>query len=221
MCSVALVVTPPKLVIFDCDSTLSAIEGIDELARLRGPALFAQVEAQTTAAMEGKIPVEEVFGRRLALIRPHRTEAQQIGQLYIEHIEPTARATIAALKATGWTPLILSGGFTPIIAPLAAYLGITQIEAVDLYFRSDGSYAGYDEKFPSTRSGGKPIRIAALRQALQPSRMVMVGDGVSDLETKPVVDLFVGFGRYTVRERVRAEAHAFIKSLAELPALLA
>ncbi|MEY4925035.1 MAG: Phosphoserine phosphatase, partial [Verrucomicrobiota bacterium] len=58
MCSVALVVTPPKLVIFDCDSTLSAIEGIDELARLRGPALFAQVEAQTTAAMEGKIPVE-------------------------------------------------------------------------------------------------------------------------------------------------------------------
>ncbi len=48
----------------------------------------------------------------------------------------------------------------------------------------------------------------------------MVGDGVSDLETKPVVDLFVGFGRYTVRERVRAEADAFIKSLAELPALL-
>jgi len=220
VCSVALVVTPPKLVIFDCDSTLSAIEGIDELARLRGPALFAQVEAQTTAAMEGKIPVEEVFGRRLALIRPHRTEVQQIGQLYIEQIEPTARATIAALKVAGWTPLILSGGFTPVIAPLAVCLGITRIEAVDLYFGPDGSYAGFDEKFPATRSGGKPIRIAALRQALQPSRIVMVGDGVSDLETKPVVDLFVGFGRYTVRERVRAEADAFIKSLAELPALL-
>ena len=34
-----------KLVVFDCDSTLSAIEGIDELARLRGPETFEKIEA--------------------------------------------------------------------------------------------------------------------------------------------------------------------------------
>ena len=45
-----------RLVIFDCDSTLSAIEGVDELARVRGPELFAEVEAMTHAAMDGKIP---------------------------------------------------------------------------------------------------------------------------------------------------------------------
>ena len=43
-----------------------------------------------------------------------------------------------------------------------------------------------------------------------PVRTVMVGDGVSDLETKPVVDLFVGFGRYTPRAKVKAGAHAFV-----------
>jgi phosphoserine phosphatase len=140
--------------------------------------------------------------------------------LYIEQVEPTARATIAALQHAGWTPLILSGGFRPVIAPLAAYLGIARVEAVDLFFDPQDNYTGYDEKFPTTRSGGKPECIMALKAELQPSRLVMVGDGVSDLETKPVVDRFIGFGRYTIRSRVQAEAQSFIHSLAELPALL-
>jgi phosphoserine phosphatase len=55
-----------KLICFDCDSTLSSIEGIDELARLRGPEAFARVEALTADAMNGRIPrCEDVFGRPL------------------------------------------------------------------------------------------------------------------------------------------------------------
>ena len=50
--------------------------------------------------------------------------------------------------------------------------------------------------------------------------IVMVGDGVSDLETMPVVDLFVGFGRYTARAPVRVAAGNFILSLNELLPLL-
>jgi phosphoserine phosphatase len=217
---VTSVATPPKLIIFDCDSTLSAIEGIDELARVRGPQVFAEIEAMTTAAMEGKIAVEDVFARRLAIIKPRREDVATVGRLYVERVEPTARATIAGLKAAGWTPLILSGGFRQIIESLAAHLGIGRIEAVDLFFGAAGEYTGYDADFPTTRSGGKPECIAALKRELAPGRVVMVGDGVSDLETMPVVDLFVGFGRYTERARVKAESHAFIHSLAELPALL-
>lgn len=211
---------PAKLIIFDCDSTLSAIEGIDELARARGSQVFAEVEAMTTAAMEGKIPVEGVFARRLAIIRPSRANVDAVGRLYVEQVEPTALATIMQLKAVGWTPIILSGGFGQAIKPLARHLGIARIEAVDLRFDAKGEFAGFDDKFPTTRSGGKPVVVAGLKQELKPARTVMVGDGVSDLEAKPVVDLFVGFGRYTERAKVRAGAHAFIHSLAELPALL-
>ena len=211
---------PFKLVIFDCDSTLSAIEGIDELARVRGPQVFAEVEAMTNAAMEGKIAVQDVFSRRLAIIQPRREDVAAVGRQYVERIEPSALETIAQLKATGWTPVILSGGFRQIIEPLAAYLGVDRIEAVDLHFNADGGYTGYDEGFPTTRSGGKPERILELKREFLPNRTVMVGDGVSDLEAKPVVDLFVGFGRYTERAKVKTGAHAFIYSLAELPALL-
>jgi phosphoserine phosphatase len=209
-----------KLICFDCDSTLSAIEGVDELARLRGPEVLAHIEAMTNAAMDGRVSIESVFGRRLEIIRPRREDAAVVGRRYVETVEPTAKATIAGLAARGWTILILSGGFTPVIRPLADYLGVARIEAVELQFGADGSYRGYDAAFPTTRSGGKPEVITRLRHELQPAFTVMVGDGTSDLETQPVVDRFIGFGRYAVRPRVKAEAGTFITSLEELGRIL-
>lgn len=212
---------PVKLLLVDCDSTLSAIEGIDELARVRGPEVFRRVEAMTNDAMEGRIPVEAVFARRLEIIEPRRTDVEAVGRRYIETVEPEALRALAQLVSDGWTPVILSGGFRQAIQPLASFLGVARVEAVDLHFGPDGGYAGYAMDYPTTRSGGKPEIVARLKAELGPVRVVMVGDGVSDLETKPVVDLFVGFGRYLRRAKVVAEANHFIESLAELPPLLA
>jgi phosphoserine phosphatase len=52
-----------KLIVFDCDSTLSKIEGIDELARLRGEKTFSEIEALTNAAMNGEVAIDEIFAR--------------------------------------------------------------------------------------------------------------------------------------------------------------
>ena len=182
--------------------------------------MFAEVEAMTHAAMDGKISVESVFGQRLEIIRPTAEDVASVGLSYIKSIEPTAVATLAALRAAGWTPMILSGGFRPVIRPLADHLGVDRVEAVDLYFAPDGTYTGFDENYPTTRSGGKPEVVAQLKAEFDPALVVMVGDGVSDLETQPVVDLFVGFGRYTPRQKVQEQAARFIRSLDELPPIL-
>jgi phosphoserine phosphatase len=214
------VAPPTKLICFDCDSTLSAIEGVDELARLRGPAVLAEVAAMTNDAMDGRIPLEQVFARRLEIIRPGRRETEAVGALYIQEIEPTARDTVAALKAAGWTPVIVSAGYTQAIEPLARLLGIERIEAVRLDFDAAGNYAGFDAAHPATRKGGKPEIVRSLKAEFQSVRSAAVGDGVSDLETRDEVDLFVGFGRYAERAKVKAEAHVFVKSLADLIPLL-
>lgn len=206
-----------RLILFDCDSTLSSIEGIDELARVRGPEVFRAVEAMTNAAMDGTLPVESVFGRRLEIIQPRAEHLAAVGQRYLETIEPTAEETIRRLRERGWTPMIVSGGFRAAIRPLADRLGIERVEAVDLYFDpATGAYTGFDAAFPTTRSGGKPEVVRRLRAELSPERVVMVGDGMSDLETLPTVDLFVGFGRYVERARVKQGAHAMVHALSDL-----
>ena len=209
-----------KLLLFDCDSTLSAIEGIDELGRLRGPEVFKAVEEMTTQAMDGSTPMESIFAKRLDMIKPTLKELESIGQKYIQQVEPTAVDTIKKLKANGWTVMIVSGGFTQAIRPLAQYLGIDRVEAVELRFNADGSYAGYVESCPTAKSKGKNVVALKLRDEFKAYQTVLVGDGASDLEVKGDVDKMIGFGRYTPRPKVRAGADAFITSLDQLISLL-
>ena len=209
-----------RLLLLDCDSTLSAVEGIDELGRLRGPEVFAQVERMTAEAMDGGIPLETVFARRLELIRPTRAEVEAIAAKYLATVEPDAAGALARVRAAGWTTIIVSGGFTEAILPLARSLGIDRVEAVGLRFGPDGAYAGFDPDAPTARSRGKNAVARRLRAELGAGEVVMVGDGASDLEVKGDADRVIGFGRYAVRAKVKAGADAFITRLADLPPLL-
>ena len=212
--------TASKIIIFDCDSTLSSIEGIDELACIAGDEVRQQIEEMTNAAMEGKIPLESVFAKRLEIIQPTLEQVTQIGELYIQTVEPSALSAIATLKQDGWLPIILSAGYVQAIQPLAEYLGISSIEAVPLLFNSDGSYQDFDRSYPTTRSGGKLEIVKKIRHQYSPSQIVAVGDGVSDLETKPGVNMFIGFGRYAVRDKVKTEVSYFIQDLAEILSII-
>jgi phosphoserine phosphatase len=205
-----------KLLLLDCDSTLSSIEGIDELGRLRGPATFKAVEDMTNAAMNGGTPMEAIFAKRLDIIQPTAAELAAIGAQYIATVEPTALASLAKLRAAGWKIAIVSGGFTQAIRPLADFLGIDRVEAVTLKFNADGSYAGFDETCPTCKTKGKNVVARRLRAEHQATHVVMVGDGASDLEVTGDADLVIGFGRYVQRPKVVAGADKFVRSLEEL-----
>lgn len=211
---------PKKLIFIDCDSTLSSIEGIDELARLRGDDTFRECESMTNKAMDGHIAIEDVYGARLDLIKPTAEECEKMGQRYIDTIEPTALQCLADLRAAGWEPIIVSGGLTQAIAPFARHLGVERVRAVDLIFDDRGHYAGFDGTCPTSRMGGKMKVIDSDKAERGASKTVMVGDGSSDLETQPFVDLFIGYGGYLERAKVKAEAKRFVYKLSEIPALL-
>lgn len=208
-----------KLLFLDCDSTLSAIEGIDELARLSDPAIYAQIVALTNTAMNGDMALNEVFGKRMEIIKPTQSMADEVARLYVDHIITGAHEFIVTAKSKGWIPVILSGGFEPLIRPLAYHLGINHIEAVPVFFNENGTYAGYGVDFPTTRNHGKNEIINEWKRATLPARVVMIGDGISDLETKPDVDVMVGFGAIISREKVKAGADIWVEGFAELSAL--
>jgi phosphoserine phosphatase SerB len=220
-----LIIHPPtrrrgKLIFFDCDSTLSSIEGIDELARFRGPEIYAEVVALTHAAMNGEVPLDQVFSLRMEIIKPDRAACEAVAAQYIETITPHARELIQLLKANGWLPVILSGGFAPLIQPLAKELGIDHVEAVPLYLSEDGTYAGFGTSYPTTRNLGKNDIIREWKAAMLPERVVMMGDGISDLETTPDVDLFIGYGGVVSRPKVMEHAAYTLMDMSDMNAIL-
>jgi phosphoserine phosphatase len=64
---------------------------------------------------------------------------------------------------------------------------------------ADGEYAGFDEREPTSETGGKARAIEGLRKQHGYSSVVMIGDGVTDLEAKGPADVVIGFGGNVVR----------------------
>ncbi|MGI8498354.1 MAG: HAD-IB family phosphatase [Gemmatimonadaceae bacterium] len=202
-----------RAVIFDCDSTLTAIEGIEELAGSARP----EIARLTEQAMRGDIALEEVYGRRLELIRPGRQAVADLGRRYIECLVPDARETIAALHAEGIATRLVSGGLRPAVLALARSLTMSEeaVEAVDVFFDGD-DYRGFDVRSPLAASGGKRLAIEQWLAAL-PRPVMMVGDGATDLETMPVVDLFVAFAGVASHDRVTSAADVVVRARSLAP----
>ena len=195
-------------VIFDCDSTLSRIEGIDRLAGKQR----ARVTELTATAMAGRIPLEEIYRRRLELIRPSRHDVERVGRLYIEERVPGAAQVIRRLSAAGVQVRIVSGGLRPAVLELSRFLGIEDhmVQAVDVYFDDAGGYAGFEEDSPLARSGGK-LEVLGTWAADAPRPRMLVGDGATDLEARPAVESFVAFTGVVRRENVVAAADEVIE----------
>jgi phosphoserine phosphatase len=201
-------------IVFDCDSTLAHVEGIDELA---GPCA-GEIRELTERAMEGTLPLEEVYGRRLEIIRPTRAQVEALGRDYVAALVPDARETVAALRFLGKTVRIVSGGLLPAVLAVAAELGIGEddVRAVAVRFDEAGEYAGFDDASPLARSGGKE---AVLRAWALPRRALMVGDGATDLEARPAVDAFAAYMGIAFREAVAAGADFVLRDPSLAPVL--
>jgi phosphoserine phosphatase len=133
---------------------------------------------------------------------------------------PDARETVVALRAEGIVVKIISGGIRQAIVPLAQALGLTagDIGAVRLKFDSDGNYSGFDQASPLTRSMGKLAFIERWKAEL-PRPIMFVGDGMTDLEARSAVDLFVAFAGIVDRPSVTAEADVVVRARSLSPIL--
>ena len=222
--------TPFDLIFFDCDSTLSTIEGIDELAKLKGKE--GRVGLLTDKAMNGELDLAEVYGKRLKAIRPTRGELKAIEERYWETLVEDAQEVIQTLQFLGKQVFIVSGGLIDAVRGFGRRLGVDSdhVRAVELEYNAlsgewwryhepqtqhDQTYLDYDEG-PLTVTSGKPDIILQL-VGKKTGRRLMVGDGSSDLATRDVVDLFVGYGGVVSREAVRNEAEVFVDSASLAP----
>jgi HAD superfamily phosphoserine phosphatase-like hydrolase len=206
-------------VILDVDSTLTTVEGIAWLATRRGPLVTAAVDAMTNDAMTGALPLDAVYAKRLALVRPSRADLSDLAAAYSAGLVADAQETIVTLREAGVHVALVSGGLREAILPFAAQLGFTtaEVHAVDVRFNTDGSYAGFDPMSPLACAGGKP-RVA--RTLGLPAPVLAVGDGSTDAELKSCVAAFAAFTGVARRESVVAVADYVISRFAELPALV-
>ncbi len=222
---------PFSVTIFDCDSTLSAVEGIDELATEHDHR--EAIATLTDSAMAGEIPLEDVYGERLSLLQPTKADVVSVRNRYKANAVPHARSVITALNQADNETWVVSGGLAGPVMEFATWLGVEpdRVKAVKAEFdpfegawweASDGHrkgearYADYN-KGHLTSSEGKADVIRS--NVTTEGRKLLVGDGVSDLAAASAVDLFVAYAGVVDRPAVTEAAPVVITCRSLSPVL--
>lgn len=200
-----------KLAAFDMDSTLIPIECIDELAALVGRT--REVAALTQAAMLGEVSdYDESLRQRSALLADLPAESLQ--QLIDRGIalNPGVEQLTRVLRAAGLRLIVLSGGFTPVVAHIAARIGALAYEANELEVREGLLSGKLSGRILNAKYKAHYLHSYARAWDITPDATIAFGDGANDLlmlaqaglsiayRAKPIVaaqaDLCLGYANF-------------------------
>jgi len=179
-----------RLIVMDVDSTLIQEEVIDLLAARAGCA--DEVAKITESAMRGELDFAASLRERVALLAGLDASVLDAVRASLR-LTPGARTLIRTLKRLGYKCGIVSGGFTAVIEPLAASLGIDYVAANTLEV-ADGKLTGRVLEPVIDREGKtEALRRFARAAGVPLSQTVAVGDGANDLGMIAAAGLGVAF----------------------------
>jgi phosphoserine phosphatase len=181
---------PVQLLVMDVDSTFINEEVIDLIAAHAGVA--DEVADITERAMAGELDFAASLAERVALLTglPETVLDEVRSQITLTE---GARELVAAVHDSGGQVALVSGGFTAVIAPLAAELGITEIFANGLEV-AEGHLTGRTEG-RVIDPGAKAEIFETLLAAggYERKATVAVGDGANDIGMIRAAGLGVAF----------------------------
>lgn len=204
------------ILLFDLDSTLTDIEGFDEIARQKG--IHKPIAEITRRTMDGEIPFTEAFASKLQTLSPTKDEIRWLVELYKDHFVEGAIETINKFsKYPNFKIGILSNNLETAVKPIGRFLGLDMELCIGTksFFDEFDNYLMLDTDDPLTRTGGKGVVIESLKQKNN-DKIIFIGDSVGDMIAGDYTDLFIGYGGVTIRPKVKDHAKYFAKTFSEV-----
>jgi phosphoserine phosphatase len=208
--SVDIVVQPAanrrkRLLIADMDSTIIEQECVDELADFAG--LKSEVAAITASAMRGDIAFEPALRQRVALLKglPVATIRRVIAERI--RLTPGAKTLVATMRANGAHTILVSGGFSAFVEPIAAMAAFNECHGNRLLTDADQLTGEVAEPILGRTAKLAMLEDAIIRLGLAADDALAVGDGANDLAMIARAGLGIAFH---AKPKVAATADAQI-----------
>ncbi len=168
------------LVAMDMDSTLLAIESIDEIADMQG--IKPQVAEITQRTMRGELVFEESLRQRTALLRGLNEEALQEVYNHRVRLNPGAERMLQQMKKAGLKTMVISGGFTFFTDRIKTKLGFDYAAANTLEIVNGKLTGNVLGKIIGAEGKAEALKKIRDELGLQKNQVIAIGDGANDLK---------------------------------------
>ncbi len=211
-----------KFFIIDFDSTITKVEGLDELAAIslagnpQKDTIVARIKHLTDLGMNGEISFSEALQQRISLLEARKQHISDLVTFLRSNISDSFDGNRSFLKTYADQIIVLSSGFKEFIVPIVEELGLLpeNVYANTFVFDAEDKITGVDTDNVLAQDGGK---VKLLQSLSLDGHISVIGDGYTDYELRKagLADRFYAFTENVERKKVTEHADFVIRSLDE------
>jgi len=208
--------------VFDFDSTLTSVEGLDVLADIslrNNPdkeSVINQIQEITDLGIDGDISFSDSLSIRIDLLKANKSQLKELVNFLKTKLSVSVKSNKEFFTKYQDQIYVISCGFKEFIDPVVAELHINpeRVFANTFTFNETGLITGFDETNPLSQHNGK---VNCLKASGIQGEIQIIGDGYSDFVMKKegVADKFFAFTENVSRKKAIDNADYVVASLDE------
>jgi HAD superfamily phosphoserine phosphatase-like hydrolase len=207
--------------VFDVDSTIIKIESLNNIIskNIKNEDEIKRLSEISAKALNGEYDYHKAFLERFYLTKLTKENFINENKIIEKNLIHGIKRIINFIKKQKHEIFLVSGGFRINILHVAKLLKIIPSKI----FSNDFSINKSDNTLSLIESSliygnGKSIICKKIKDMFENPTLIMIGDGVTDLEVykEKIADEFIGVGYVVSREKVLKESNYFAKNINEL-----
>ncbi len=213
---------PIRNFVFDFDSTLTSVEGLDVLAEIslknnpERDEVVKKIQEITDLGIDGDISFTDSLSRRIALLKANKSQLGELIDFLKTKLSDSVKANQQFFEKYRDQIYVISCGFKEFIEPVVADLGIApeRVFANTFKYDQNGTIIGFDEANPLSQHNGK---VNCLKESGIDGEIQIIGDGYSDyvMRREGVADKFFAYTENVSRKKATDNADHVVASLDE------
>ncbi len=211
-----------KYYIFDFDSTLTKVEGLDILAEItltnnpKKEETIEEIIKITNLGIDGEISFTQSLERRIKLLNAKRSDIELLIKELRKHVSSSIERNREFFESFSENIYVISAGFKEFIDPIVAAYNIPseRVFANTFEFNEEGEIIGFDRDNVLSSHNGK---IQCLKNLQLKGEIQVIGDGYSDYVTKEagIADKFFAYTENVARQKTIENADHITPNLDE------
>ena len=186
-----------KLFISDMDATIIGNETLDELVKIAGTGINANIDKNSKLSMEGKLDIRTILD---VWVNCLKNKPKELINEVIKKIKfnPGSDILIKTLNKKNNQTVLITAGFAPISTYVSEKLGFKNVVSNEFEFANNKFTGKYVPILATKNAKLNYLKEICTKKSINQKKVVAIGDGANDLGMLNYSGLGIGYNAHQI-----------------------